>query len=332
VTRSRLFGVLALAALALAACGKGPQEEAEPGVIRFSVLSVDPATSLDKAWSPIVVAMEASTGLAVKPSYVSDEHALIDALRRRTTDFGWLSDQAGLEAVRKAGSEVFARAAPMQGSDGDHAVLMVNAKSKVTLERALKCDRTLTLGLGDAHSTAGSLAPETYLFAPRGLWAAKCFRQVRRASPEANLAAVASGALDIAATSTTWLSRARQDGRVVGGVREIWRSPPLPEKPLIWRKDLDPAIKEKLRQFFLTYGQGDAAQRAKLAAVGVSGFLPADNTHLLPMREMEATHVWLEAEASGDKTRIGDARRALDAVTAERLDLEARTRAPAAAQ
>ena len=36
----------------------------------------------------------------------------------------------------------------------------------------------------------------------------------------------------------------------------IWRSPPLPESAILARKDLDPAIREKLRQFFLTYGTG----------------------------------------------------------------------------
>jgi phosphonate transport system substrate-binding protein len=124
--------------------------------------------------------------------------------------------------------------------------------------------------------------------------------------------------------------------REAEAVRVIWTSPILPQDPIVWRKDLDPAIKEKLRQFFLTYGQDAgpvaAAQRANLAGIGVGGFKSADNSHLLPVREMEATHIWLEAKASGDKARIEAARRALEAVTAERQDLEARTRAPAAAQ
>jgi phosphonate transport system substrate-binding protein len=116
----------------------------------------------------------------------------------------------------------------------------------------------------------------------------------------------------------------------------IWRSPVLPEDPIIWRKDLDPNVKEKLRQFFLTYGQGDtpeaARQRGYMARVHVGGFKAADDSHLLPVREMEATEIWMEAKAKGDRAKIARAKAALDTIHEERVALEARTRAPASAQ
>ena len=110
----------------------------------------------------------------------------------------------------------------------------------------------------------------------------------------------------------------------------------LPEDPIIWRKDLDPALKEKLRQFLLTYGQGPSAsaarQRANMARLNIGGFRPADDSFLLPVREMEATELWLAAKETGDKRKIAEARQSLDAITAQRTALEARTRAPAADQ
>ena len=116
----------------------------------------------------------------------------------------------------------------------------------------------------------------------------------------------------------------------------IWQSPVLPEDPIVWRKDLDPAVKEKLRQFFLTYGQGSSAEAAKqrgyMAKVNVGGFKPADDNHLLPVREMEATDLWLQAKRSGDAAKTAAAKASLDAITAQRVALEGRTRAPAAAQ
>jgi phosphonate transport system substrate-binding protein len=143
---------------------------------------------------------------------------------------------------------------------------------------------------------------------------------------------VAAGQLDSAAVGAKTLAASP----AAQAMRVIWTSPSLPRDPIIWRRDLDPAIKEKLRQFFLTYGQDvgpvAAAQRANLARIGIGGFDPADNGHLLPAREMEATRVWLDAKAGGDKAKIDAAWRALAAITAQRQDLEARTRAPAAAQ
>ena len=119
-------------------------------------------------------------------------------------------------------------------------------------------------------------------------------------------------------------------------VRVIWRSPVLPEDPIIWRKDLDPGVKEKLRQFFFTYGQGQGPdaerQRGYMAKVNVGGFKPADDNHLLPVREMEATEHWVEAKDSGDQAQIAETKSALDAIRSQRIALEARTRAPAAAQ
>ena len=94
----------------------------------------------------------------------------------------------------------------------------------------------------------------------------------------------------------------------------IWTSPALPEDPIIWRKDLDPAVKEKLRQFFLTYGRAtrpDAErQRANLRPLSIGGFEPADDNHLLPVREMEATRdTGAMAEDSGDAAKIAPAQR-----------------------
>ena len=84
----------------------------------------------------------------------------------------------------------------------------------------------------------------------------------------------------------------------------IWTSPPLPESSIVARKDLDPAIKEKMRQFFLTYGVGTGPeadkQRAILKTLAYGGFKPADNTYLDPIREMEAAEALAARQAPGD--------------------------------
>ncbi len=334
----RGFTLVSLAGAGLAACGRTPgEEEASPGEIRFSILSAESAQTMGQYWTPILKDMETATGLKVKPYFSSNYSLLVEAMKYKKTDLGWFSNLSGLEAVRRANGEIFARTFDPSGQDGYKSNLIVNAKSKLTLDQVLKCDRKLTLGLGDALSTSGTLAPMTYLFAPHGVKPAACFKQVRSANHQTNLFAVAAGQLDVATNNSTSLMLNRQKGRPEASeVRVIWESPTLPEDPIIWRKDLDPAVKEKVRQFFLTYGQGDtpqaAVQRANMAKINIGGFKPADDSHLLPVREMEATQNWLEAKEGGDKAKIADAKAKLDAITAQRLALEARTRAPAAAQ
>jgi phosphonate transport system substrate-binding protein len=332
----RLFTILALAAL-IAGCGKSaPQGSATE--VRFSVLSVESGQNVKAYWQPILADMARQTGLKVTPYFSSNYTLLIEALRFKKSDAGWFSNLSGLEAVRHGDGEVFARTFDPSGVDGYRSVLIVPAKSKTTLEKVLKCDRTLTLGMGDVLSTSGTLAPLTYLFGPRGIDPAKCFRQVRSGSNhQTNLFAVANGQLDVATNNSTSMLLNREKGRHESDqVRVIWTSPPLPEDPIIWRKDLDPAVKEKLRQFFLTYAQGDTPQalreRGYLAKVNIGGFKPADDNHLLPVREMEATSKWLTAKQGGDAAKIAAAKQALDAITAQRMALEARTNAPAGAQ
>jgi len=334
-----LFGALATGALGLAACGKsGPAGETrEPNEVRFSILSTESAASMGSYWAPILADMQKQTGLKVKPYFSSNYTTLVTAMQFKQTEVGWFSNLPGLDAVRRANGEVFARTFDPTGVDGYKSVLIVGAKSGLTLDKVLKCDRSLTFGIGDARSTSGTLAPITYLFAPKGIKPETCFKTVRSGSHQSNLFSVAAGQLDVATNnSTALLLNAQRHEPQSQQVKVIWESPTLPEDPIIYRKDLDPAIKEKLRQFFLTYGQGNtpeaAQQRANMAKINIGGFKPADETHLLPVREMEATQAWLLAKEGTDQAKIDAAKKALDAITAQRMALEARTRAPAAAQ
>lgn len=338
IDRRLLIGS-SLAALGLSACGQADQAPAgaPPKVINFSILATENSSSMETFWKPILADMEKSVGIPVKPFYASNYTALIEALRFKQTDAGWFSNQSGLEAVRRSSGEVFARTFDPSGSDGYKSLLIVPASSKTTLEDVLKCDKSLTFGIGDAKSTSGTLAPMTYLFAPKGIKPEACFKQVRTANHQANLFSVAKGVLDVATNNSTAIRLQRERGSPVADqVRVIWESPKLPEDPIIWRKDLDPAVKEKLRQFFLTYAQGEGPeaerQRKLLSALSIGGFRPADNTHLLPVREMEATGQLLEARNAGDKVKEAQAQKSLDAVAAERAALEAKTGQPLAAQ
>jgi phosphonate transport system substrate-binding protein len=339
ITRREL-AVLGGGALGLAACGKAapPQETRAPGEVRFSVLSTESTQTMAQYWQPILADMQKQTGLKITPFFSNNYTLLVEAMRFKKTDAGWFSNQSGLEAVRRGGGEVFARTFSPSGVDGYTSVLIVNAKSNLTLEKVLKCDRSLTFGLGDVLSTSGTLAPMTYLFAPKNIKPTACFKQVRSGSSHGtNLVAVANGQLDVATNNSTSLMLNQQNGsHEWEKVRVIWRSPILPEDPIVWRKDLDPDVKEKLRQFFLTYGQGDspdaALQRRYMAKVHVGGFKSADDNHLLPVREMEATEHWIEAKDSGDPARITKTKADLDAIHDQRVALEGRTRAPAAAQ
>jgi phosphonate transport system substrate-binding protein len=329
------LGIAAAAALTLAACGPKPAPKTKDTIV-FSILSTESAQNMQSYWDPILADMEKQTGYKVKPFFSSNYSSLIVAMGADQTDLGWFSNQSGLEAVRRSGGEVFARTFDPSGTDGYKSVIIVPSDSKLTLEGLLKCDKTLNFGIGDKKSTSGTLAPMTYVFIPAGKKPENCFKTVLSASHDANLFAVANHKLDAATNNTTALrlNTARNDSKM-GKIKVIWESPTLPEDPIVWRKDLDPVIKEKVRQFFLTYGQGDtpeaAKQRGYLAKLSMGGFKPADNSHLLVVREMEALEHLGLAKETGDAAKIAEAQKVLDGVKAERLVAEGKAGLPAPA-
>lgn len=315
--------------LALAGCSEKKAEAPKAkDTIVFSILSTESAQNMESYWKPILADMEQSTGMKVKPFFSSNYSSLIVAMGAKQTDVGWFSNASGLEAVRRSGGEVFARTFDPSGVDGYKSVIIVPADSKLTVEGLLKCDKSLNFGIGDKKSTSGTLAPMTYLFIPADKKPETCFKTVLSASHDANLFAVANHKLDAATNNTTALrlNEYAKGGAQSRKVKVIWESPTLPEDPIVWRRDLDPVVKEKLRQFFLTYGQGDtptaAQQRKNLARLSMGGFKPADDTHLLVVREMEALENVGLARESGDKTKLDAAEKVLAGIKAERLAAE----------
>jgi phosphonate transport system substrate-binding protein len=325
---SRCIAFALMAGLALAGCGQSPEPDRKELV--FSILSAESQASAEKDWTPFVEDMAKALGQPVKAYYGSNYTALIEGMRFKQTDLGWFTNQSGLEAVRRANGEVFARSVNPSGIDGYEAVIIVKKGSGVTLERILKCDKTLNFGMGDPKSTSGTLAPMTFLFAPRNIDPATCFRNVRSANHETNLFSVSGGLQDAATNNTASMDRLRLMDtdlarNTLANVDIVWRSPRIPEDPIVWRKDLDPALKKKIEAFMFGYGVGDTPeatrQRAILDKIQTKPFVAANDTHLLPVREMEATGALIEARNRKDAAAITKAEAMLAEVRKERAAL-----------
>lgn len=321
--------VLTLAAAALLAA----PAQAQKKELVFSIASSESQASAEKDWAPFLAEMSKGLGMPVKAYYGSNYTALIEAMRFKQTDLGWFTNLSGLEAVRRSNGEVFARSAKPNGIDGYQSVIIVRKGSPITLAKILKCDRTINFGMGDPKSTSGTLAPMTYLFVPRKIQPAKCFKTVRGANHEANLFAVANGVLDAATNNTASIERlgmANTDmaRRTLANTQVLWRSPVIPEDPMVWRKDLDPALKKKIAAFMFSYGVGAtpeaARQRAILARIQTAPFKRSDNRHLIPVREMEATSQLEEARNKNDMAAVAMAEASLAQIRKERAALAAR--------
>ncbi|MGH7028221.1 phosphate/phosphite/phosphonate ABC transporter substrate-binding protein [Brevundimonas sp.] len=309
ITR-RLLGVAAVAALTLglAACGKGEEAKsgAAPTEITFSILSAEGQASSGPLWQPLLDDMSKAIGVPVKPYFGSNYTVLVEAMRGNHTQVGWFSAKPEVEAIDRASAEVIARTVNREGLDSYQSTLIVKKGSGITLDKVLACGKQYNFGIGDAQSTSGTLAPMTFLFNARDVVPSQCFKTVRSANHQANAFGVATGVIDVATSnSVNTVFIRRENPQLADQIEEIWVSPPIPESGIVVREDLDPVLKEKIRSFFLTYGQGEGAeaerQRKVLAGLEYSRFAAADDSYLNPIREMIADQKRGDAEAKGDK-------------------------------
>ena len=320
-----LAGALGLAAvLSLAACSEKPSTAAgsAPKEITFGILPAENQASMGPIWEPLLSDLSKQIGVTVKARYVSNYAGLIEAMRFNQAQMGWFSALPALDAVQRSNGEVLGRVIDAGGDATYKSVLIVKKGSGITLDKVLACGKHYSFGMGDPQSTSGTLAPMAYLFTPKTIDPTTCFSTVKSSSHQANSAAVANGVLDVATNNTVGLLFAKRDNPKVGNALDvIWTSPPLPESSIIVRKDLDPAVKEKMRQFFLTYGTGTGPQadqqRAVLKRLAYGGFRPADDSYLDPVREMQAAVALSEARKSGDKARIQTAQADFDRIHAQ---------------
>lgn len=317
------FGAAALglaAALAVSSCSPKPAETpagATPKELTFSILSAENQASMGPLWQPLLDDMSAQIGVKVKPFFATNYTSLVEAMRFKQVQIGWFSAEPALQAVNRADGQVLGRVVDAGGDATYKSVIITKKGSGITLDQVLKCDKRLNFGLGDTQSTSGTLAPKTYLFTPKGIDPATCFKTVRSASHQANVNAVVTGVLDAATNNSVGLLFfAREKPEQAKQVEVIWESPPLPESSIVVRKDLDPALKEKIRQFFLTYGTGADAkgeqQRQVLKGLAYGGFKPADDSYLNPIREMEASEALSAAKRSKDPAKIAAAQAAFE--------------------
>lgn len=291
-----LFGLTAPAA------AQAPREDQNPPKIVFTILSAEGQASSGPLWSPLLEDLERYIGVPVEPIFGTNYSVLVEAMRANQAQIGWFSALPAVQAIDRSNGEVIARTVDLEGKDSYVSSLVVRKGSGITLDDVVKCGKKYDFGLGDAQSTSGTLAPLTYFFSPRNIDPRACFATVRSANHQANSFAIANGQVDIATSnSVNTVFLRRQNAKIADQIETIWESPPIPESGIVLRKDLPPALKAKIAEFFTTYGQGfgpDAdRQKAVMEGLNYSQFRAADNSYLDPIREMKADQARREGRA-----------------------------------
>jgi phosphonate transport system substrate-binding protein len=285
-----------------------------PEVLNFGIISTESSSNLQASFGPFLEDMEKALGVEVKPFFASDYAGVIEGMRFGKVDVAWFGNKSAIEAVDRAGGEVFAQTIKDDGTKGYYSLLITHKDSKLnSLDDVLKCDKTLTFGNGDPNSTSGFAIPGYYVWALNNKTPEDCFARVVNSNHEGNAMAVAAGKVDVATNNTesVYDRLGKTNPEAASNIKEIWRSPMIPSDPMVWRKDLPEEARQKIYYFFMQYGRfGDAGkverERAVLAKTsdGWGPFLASSNAQLLDVRQIEAFKAKIKAENAGDAAGV----------------------------
>ena len=308
-----MFSKMLAAALGVSLMVINPVAAQTPKEINFGILSTESSQNLKHDWQPVIDDLSSRLGVKVNAFFAPDYAGVIEGLRFNKVQFAWLGNKSAIEAVDRANSEVFAQTVNADGTLGYYSYVSVHKDSPYhSLSDIFSNAKAINFGMGDPNSTSGFLVPSYYVFALHNVNPKLAFKAVRGANHETNIMAIANKQVDAAVHSSDVLERihARQP-EVANQLRQIWKSPLIASDPMVWRKDLAPELKVKIKDFFLSYaknGHEAAREKALLNKLKLGGFQDSSNAQLKPVRQLELfkQKLKLEADASmqADEKRI----------------------------
>jgi phosphonate transport system substrate-binding protein len=318
----RISRVLAASALVTGSL-LGAAQASEPE-LNFGIISTEASQNLKTMWDPFLADMSQQTGFKINAFFAPDYAGIIQGMRFDKVDIAWYGNKSAMEAVDRAGGEVFAQTVAADGSQGYYSLMVAHKDSPITsIEDMLENAKTLTFANGDPNSTSGYLVPGYYVFAQNNADANKIFKRALNGSHEVNALSVANKQVDIGTFNSEGMQRLEVTApQKAAQLKVIWTSPLIPSDPMVWRKNLDEASKNKLREFFMTYGD-DPAELKVLEGLQWAKFKASTDDQLLPIRQLELFKQRTEV-ANNDKLKADDKAAKLKELDAELAKLEKR--------
>lgn len=294
IQQASLFTLTLGTAKILSACTSSSSSDAANNIkeINFGVLSTESQVNQKPIWEPFAAAMSKEIGIPIKPFYVTQYAAVIEAMRFGKVQAAWLGGKSYIQAVKIANAEAFAQVVDEDGTKGYYSHLIINKDNAIAAEAkaeggdkyVVKNAAKLTFAFNDPNSTSGFLVPSYYIFTKNNIDPKKTFKRLIFAgSHEACALAVANNKVDIATVSNEGLERLEKTNpEARKKIEAIWKSPVIPSDPIAYRQDLPADIKKKLQKFFYNYKDQKILELFKIA-----GFAPAEDKIWNTIRELE---------------------------------------------
>lgn len=292
--------------------------------LNFGIISTESSQNLKAMWDPFLADMSKQTGVKINAFFAPDYAGIIQGMRFDKVDVAWYGNKSAMEAVDRAGGEIFAQTVAANGAQGYYSLLVAHKDSSInSVEDMLKNAKSLTFANGDPNSTSGYLVPGYYVFAQNNVDAGKVFKRSLNGSHEVNALSVANKQVDVGTFNSEGMERLEVTAPdKAAQLKVIWTSPLIPSDPIVWRKNLPQETRDKLRDFFMTYG-AKPEEKKVLEGLQWGQFKSSDNDQLLPIRQLELFKKRSEV-ASNATLKDADKQAQLKELDAELAKLEQR--------
>lgn len=257
--------------------------------LNFGIIATEKAGALKQMWEPFLDDMSKAVGVKVNGFYATDYAGIIEAQRFNKIQIGWYGNKSAIDAVDRAGGEVFAQFVDLDGTPGYYSYIITHRDSGITsLEQVLKNPRQYSFGVGDPSSTSGTLIPLYYAFTLNNLEPRTHFKVMRASNHEGNFLAVLNKQVDVATSNSEMTHKMKEKSpEKLEQIRILWTSPLIQRDPLVWRKDLPADLKKKIQDFVVGYGKNEREKEILKNMYRLSGFKISTNAQLLPIRQLE---------------------------------------------
>ncbi|MBI2114063.1 MAG: phosphate/phosphite/phosphonate ABC transporter substrate-binding protein [candidate division NC10 bacterium] len=251
-------------------------------VIRLGLIPTEDARAAVKDSEDMIVQLEKLLGMKLKVFVATDYTGVTEALKFKRIDAAFLGPFGYILArdVANAGVEAFASPVKAEtGEAGYRSICIARADSPM---QKLEDFRGKTFSFTDPASTSGNLIPR-YMFKKVGIEPERDFKAVMYSGGhDASALAVAGKKLDGSCFSDeAWSTLLKKGVIKKEELRVIARSDLIPGNPMVWREDLPPETKERVRQAFLTLKDVHMSTLGKL-----SHFIPYSDKEFDGLRDI----------------------------------------------
>ena len=269
-TRRHAAAALAWSALALALPLSAQAQGRDPARLRVALLPDENASSLIQNAQPLKRYLEQALKKDIELVVTTDYSSMIEAMRFGRIEVAYFGPFSYVLAKSKAPAiEPFAVGVE-RGSPTYQSVLIASAGGPV---KTLDDIRGKAFGFGDQASTSSHLAPRAHLLKKAKLDGERDYRVVHLGTHDAVARAVQAGQVPAGALSKPILDSLIKRGTIdASRVVELDLSAPIPNYPIVMQGNLAPALKQSIRDAFLTMKDKEV-----LKAFRVEAFAPTND-------------------------------------------------------